>query len=132
VDKGFLKKEKLGNLKLHFVNQLKPAVKQAKIDRTLQKLNPLIKELKEWSKKIILFGSAAVGENTKGSDIDLFVLSNEKNQVYKLFSQSKLRGDRVKLVVKNILEWRELKEKDRFFHNQINKGKVLWDQNEAI
>lgn len=131
VTKGLVKKEKLGNLSLYFIDQSNPAIKLKKKLRVFLKVQHLVDQLKEWSQKIILYGSAALGEDTAESDIDLFVLSDEKDQVYKVFSQAKM-GDKnkVKLVVKNFLEWTETKKKDKFFFNQINKGIVLWEKNE--
>ena len=131
VKKGLVKKEKLGNLSLYLINQSSPEVKLKKQLRTFLTLQPLIDQFKEWSEKIILFGSASLGEDTIKSDFDLFILSNEKDQIYKIFSQSKLK-DKVKLVVKNFLEYMEMKEKDKFFFEEVNKGKILWEKNEAV
>ena len=129
--KRLIKKEKYGNLSLYFIDQSSPAIKLKKTLRTFLTLQPLINHLKEWSQKVILYGSAAFGENTIGSDIDLFVLSNEKEQVYKIIARSKMKN-KIKFIVKNYLEWMEMQEKDKFFFNEINKGKVLWDRNETI
>ena len=129
--KGLVKKEKLGNLSLYFLNESSPSVRQEKVLRATRLLEPLIEQLKEFSQKIILYGSVAVGQDTVDSDIDVFVVSNEKGQVYKFFSQSRIKN-RIKLVVKNYLEWLEMKEKDKFFFDEINKGKVLWDKNEPL
>ncbi len=131
VKKELAKKEKLGNLSLYFIEQTNLLVKQEKILRTIECLKPLLKQLNKWSQKIILYGSAAFGKNMVESDIDLLVLSNEKDKVYEIFSKSKLKN-KVKLVVKNFLEWVEIKEKDQFFFNQLNKGKVLWEKNETV
>lgn len=131
ANRGLVKKEKLGNLSLYSLNQSSPSIRQEKVLRTTRLLESLIKQLKECSQKIILYGSAAGGQNRADSDIDVFVVSNEKGQVYKFFSQSKIKN-RVRLVVKNYLEWLEMKEKDKFFFDEINKGKILWDKNEEI
>lgn len=131
VKKGLARKEKLGNLSIYSVDPSDPVIKLKKEEKTYSVIRPLINELKGWSQKIILYGSSASGENTIQSDVDLFVLSNEKDQIYKIFSRSKIKN-RTRLLVKNFLEWVEMKEKDKFFVSQINKGKVLWDQNEKI
>ena len=131
VKKNLIKKEKLGNLSFYFLNQNNLLVKEEKILRTLKIIKPLVDQLKDWSQKIILFGSAASGENTAKSDFDLFILSNEKDRIYEIFSRSKIKN-KVSLVVKNFLEWLQIKEKDKFFFSQVNKGKILWERNEAI
>jgi predicted nucleotidyltransferase len=129
AEKKLVKKEKLGNLSLYFIDPSDPAIKLKKQLRTFLIVSPLIEELKDWSEKVILYGSAAFGDDTSESDIDLFVISNEKGQVYKKFSRFKDK-DRVRLIVKNRLEWALMKDKDRFFYNEVKKGKVLWDKHE--
>jgi predicted nucleotidyltransferase len=109
VNSGLVEKKKLGNLSLYLLVQENILVRQEKILRTLKLIQPLVDNLKEWSQKIILYGSTAGGQNTATSDIDLFILSNQKDKIWKIFSQSKIKN-KVKLVVKNFLEWIQMKD----------------------
>jgi len=129
VERNLIKKEKLGNLSFYSLDKSHPAIKLKKQLRTIFLIQPLINQLKEWSQKIILFGSAALGEDTSSSDIDLLIISKEKDKIYEIFSKAKIKN-KVKLIVKNFLEWSKIKQKDKFFYEQINKGKVLWDSHE--
>ena len=127
AEENFLQKEKLGNLSLYSVNPQAPLVKQLKIKRTVERLQPLVERLKEQGQKIILFGSAAQGSDTIESDFDFFILTDQKGEVLKIIQNSKL-SRKIKPVVKNFLEWVEMKEKDKFFYEEIEKGIVLWEE----
>jgi len=127
---GLLKKVKLGNLSFYVLAE-NPLVKQEKILRTLELIEPLVNQLKEVCQKIILYGSQAAGEGTSKSDIDLLIISHQKDKVYKIFSRAKIKN-KVNLLVKNFLEWTQLKQKDKFFSREVEKGKVLWESNESI
>lgn len=130
-NEGVVQKEKLGNLSLYSVHYADPVVKQMKILHTTELLKPLINRLQEFSQKIVLYGSSARGEDTQESDIDLFVLTNESEEARKIVANHTF-GRKVQAVMKNFTEWVELKEKDKFFYEEIQKGITLWETNERI
>ncbi|MDP3954897.1 MAG: nucleotidyltransferase domain-containing protein [bacterium] len=127
---GIVQKEKLGNLSLYFINPLDPVVKQMKVLRTTELLRPLIEKLRDFSQKVILYGSCSRGEDTKESDIDLFILTNEGEEVKRVLSKYSGGGKRIQTVIKNFNEWVEHKEKDNFFYGEIKNGLTLWEANE--
>jgi len=85
-----------------------------------------VNKLKEISEKIILFGSCADGEDTSESDIDLLVLTNEKEKVNKKILNTKFNR-KIQAVVVNTSDLIKIKEKDKAFYQEINKGITLWD-----
>ncbi len=127
IKEGLVKKEKLGNLSLYFLDSDDSLVCQLKVTRTVKLLKPLVAKLRKVSQKIILFGSTSVGKDVVDSDIDLFVVSNEKSEVRNIVSQAKL-GKRVQLIIKNTLEFHEIKKKDEVFYKEIDKGMILWEE----
>lgn len=127
VNEGLLEKEKLGNLSMYVFSLDDPFNRQLKITRTIEILKPLIEELKKVAQKIILFGSAAQGKDAVDSDFDLFILSSEKQEIQRIIKKNKL-GKKIKPVIKNFLEFVEFKKQDRFFYEEINKGKILWEE----
>ena len=78
------------------------------------------------SDKIILFGSCSTGEDNYESDIDLLVLTNEKEKVNKKIINTKLNR-KIQAVVVNTVDLMKIKEKDKGFYQEINKGITLWD-----
>jgi len=127
IGEYFLTKEKIGNLSFYQLKKDNPLVKQAKITRTLKEIAFLIDRLREVSQKIILFGSCARGEDTRESDVDLFVLANEKRFAEEVIRQVKT-GRKVRAIVKSYPEWVSMKEREKYLLSEINKGQVLWEQ----
>lgn len=128
---GLIQKEKLGNLSLYFLNPLDPVVKQMKVLRTTELLKPLIERCRDFSQKIILYGSGARGEDRKESDIDLFFLTGEPEEVRRIIAKQDFKR-KIQAIIKNSAEWAELKEKDHFFYEEIKNGLNLWETNERI
>jgi len=114
------------------INQMNPSVKNFKIFMIINELKTLVDTLKEISEKIILFGSCSIGEDTYESDIDLLVLTNEKEKVNKKIINTKLNR-KIQAVVVNTVDLMKIKEKDKGFYQEINKGITLWDvKNERL
>lgn len=123
----YLAKEKVGNLSYYRLKTGSSLVKQAKIARTFEEIAGLIDSLQEISKKIVLFGSCARGEDTGQSDIDLFVLSNKKKEAEEIISRVKTRR-KVRTIIKTYPEWVVLKEKKRYLYDEIDKGQAISGQ----
>jgi predicted nucleotidyltransferase len=62
-------------------NMSNPEIKEFKVYINVLELNPLIQKIKDHSDKIILYGSCAEGTDAEKSDIDLFILTGEKEKV---------------------------------------------------
>ena len=86
----FVTENKSGKNLYYQINQMNPSIKNFKIFMTINELTPLINKLNDISVKIILFGSCATGEDTSKSDIDLLVLTNDKDAVNKYLHNNKL------------------------------------------
>ncbi len=122
----FVKENKSGKNIYYQINQMNPSIKNFKIFMTINELTILVNKLKEISDKIILFGSCANGEDTGESDIDLLVLTNENEKVNKRILNMKFNR-KIQAVVVNTGDLMRIKEKDKGFYQEINKGITLWD-----
>jgi predicted nucleotidyltransferase len=122
----FIKENKSGKNIYYQINQMNPSIKNFKIFMTINELTTLVNKLKEISEKIILFGSCANGDDTSDSDIDLLILTNEKEKVNKKILNTKFNR-KIQAVVVNTGELMKIKEKDKGFYQEINKGITLWD-----
>lgn len=122
-----IKKER-GRLNIYQANMENPILRELKLIFTLLELKDLIKELKNESEKIILFGSCATGEDTEKSDIDLFLLTDNPLNANKIIvkSQDKILRHVSPIIVTNT-EFRKLKKEDRPFYSQIMKGKLIYE-----
>jgi predicted nucleotidyltransferase len=123
---SFINENKSGKNIYYQINQMNPSIKNFKIFMTINELTSLVNKLKKISKKIILFGSCANGEDTSESDIDILVLTNEKEKINKKILNTKFNR-KIQAVVVNAGDLMKIKEKDKGFYQEINKGITLWE-----
>jgi len=127
----YLTKEKIvdaeqkGNMKFYRINDENPLVKQLKTTDVIEKLLPLINKIKQDCEEIILFGSASRGEQTRNSDIDLFILTHTPEDVKKNIGKYKKKIP-VKSVVKTPNQWSELEIKEPEFYKEVKRGVKLF------
>lgn len=126
LEKKIVFKNIRGHMKFYQINQKNIAVKKLKINLTLEKLEPLASKLKKNSQRIILFGSASRGEQTADSDIDLLILSNNKEITKKIIKITNI-GSRIKAIIKTQNEWAEMEIKEPEFYREIKSGITLYD-----
>jgi predicted nucleotidyltransferase len=76
--------------------------------------------------KIILYGSASRGENTKESDIDLFMVTNSPEQIRKIVEGNTV-GKKIQLTLKTPLKYIEMEKTEPTFYREVERGIVLWE-----
>lgn len=104
-----------------------PLLRQLKIVRSLAVLRDLAEDLKPHSLRIVLFGSTSTGEDTSASDIDLFILAREREDVMKIIADSDL-SEKLKPAIFTPQEWTGTREKNSVFAEEVEKGIVLLDE----
>lgn len=104
------------------------AIKQLKVLDSVINLQPLTDSLKALADKVILFGSCARGEDTEDSDIDLLVISHNKEEAGEKLK--KFRKFRVKAIIKTASELERLSREDPSFYAEINRGIILFEKND--
>lgn len=124
---GLIKREKRGRMYFYSIDIANPLIKQLKITQNITRLSNLLEKLKPFSLKVILYGSAAKGTNTQESDLDLFILTREKNEIKKIIFESSLR-EKIQYVSQTPNEYARSKEENPVFHKEISEGIILWDQ----
>jgi predicted nucleotidyltransferase len=91
-----------------------------------------VEELKNASNRIVLYGSCAQGIDTSESDVDLFVVSNNKDKVLEAINNFKFpRGFediRIQAIVKTPVELLEMKGPEQAFIGEVERGTVLWER----
>lgn len=124
---NFVRSKKRGRIFFYSLNQDNQVVRQFKVFLTVLRLSPLIEDLKEHSEKVILYGSCAEGADTGESDVDLFILSREKDAVKKAISKYK-SGKKISPLILNANEYARLGINDKPLYDNINKGIELWSK----
>ncbi len=123
---NLLEKSKSRNVILYRANS------QSSIFRETKKYINILKILKSglveylnrqlnYPEAIILFGSYARGENTKQSDIDLFVLTSSKRELLLREYETKL-GTNIQLFIYNRKEIQNMKSNNKNLLNNILNG----------
>lgn len=126
VEKKLVSKKVKGHMKFYQINQNALELKRFKLDLVLDKLKSVIAELKKFSKRIVLFGSASRGEQMFNSDIDLFILTNEKEEIKSALKKlnPKLK---IKAVLKTQSQWSETELLDPEFYHEVKNGITLFE-----
>ncbi len=95
-------------------------------------IESLIERLKDISSRIVLYGSCAQGTDTSQSDLDLFIVSNDKEGVMEAisnfsFSQG-FEDIHIQPVIKSPAELLEAGESEQAFLEEVERGIVLWER----
>jgi predicted nucleotidyltransferase len=125
IKKKIISEEKKGNMNFYQINDKNPVVKQVKITAAIEALMPLIDKTKGNAKEIILFGSTSRGEQTIGSDVDLFILTHQPEIVRQNISKYAKRMN-IKAVIKTPNQWSEMELKKPEFYNEVKRGIKLF------
>lgn len=129
---GLLDRKRIGSNLVYTLKRDDLIVRRLGIVSILIELEPLKDELAEFSGLIILFGSFARGENTTGSDLDLLVIGNHKDEIrdiIDLFIQDKGEDfPKIQSIIRTPAEWMALEDKDPVFFSEVSKGIALWDK----
>jgi predicted nucleotidyltransferase len=126
---GILVSRSIGKTKLYRLEAHNPIIKEFLILTTLLILEPLTQALKEDSRRVILFGSYSAGTFTSASDLDLFVVSEEKEKVLDIVDSFKRKTDLdIRPVIRRLVEWIKLEKEDPVFFNEISLGITLWEK----
>ncbi|PKP60686.1 MAG: hypothetical protein CVT88_02290 [Candidatus Altiarchaeales archaeon HGW-Altiarchaeales-1] len=118
--------EKSGRNQYYKIRIGNPAIAHFKIFINVQELNDILKDIKNMSKKIILFGSCAMGEDTLDSDIDILVITEDVEEIKKILKGASVGGRKLKPIILSPHGFVNLKNNDIAFYAEVNKGMVLW------
>lgn len=103
-----------------------PALAALRVFENQLILEPLVSELKEVARQIILFGSCATGEDLIDSDIDLFVLAEEPDLIREKMKQYECERE-LNPVVVDPMELAMMEMQDKVFLSEIRRGIILWE-----
>lgn len=129
-ERGIISNKRVGKTILYEIDKKSPLVKTFRVFDNLLDLDPLFCTLKNFCRKIILFGSCAVGDDTDSSDIDLFIVVDvdEKDHVTNAISEFQTNRE-IKPIVVDTVELTDMENLDRVFYNEVMKGIEIWEGN---
>lgn len=131
--KGVVERKTEGRMNHYTVNLSNPYIQEFKILTNMLLLEPMIEKLKQHTHKIVLFGSFAKGEDTQGSDIDLFIITSKKDVVRsiinKLSRSAKVVHRKIQAIIESPADLIKKGDSEKIFMEQVNQGKILWERN---
>jgi len=123
---GIVVFEQKGNMKFFKIDFNSPFVKQLRSAGIVENFLPLVQKIKNHCLAVILFGSAARGEQTAKSDVDLFILTNSPLEIKKLLP-AKINRLPLKAIIKKPNDWSEMEIKEPEFFREIKNGIKLYE-----
>ena len=125
--KGFAKSslvtlERKGKMLFYQRNDRSPVLRQFKVFAAINGLMPVVGRIAPICQRIVLFGSCAAGRDGENSDIDLLVLSREKEAVRRILAEN----GRIRPILLSSTEYALLSRKDRPLYDRINAGIEIW------
>ena len=126
---GLVIREKKGQLYLYRVIADSPAVQEFKKFENIISLTDLMLRIRDVCRKIVLYGSCATGGDTDESDIDLFIVTENKTKVLSEIRKETRRLDReIKPVVVRSEEYLAMRNKKELLLEELNNGIILWEK----
>lgn len=127
ADFGLLIRTERGRMVFYALNMQDPVAKQFKVLFNVYELRGLLEKLKQHSERVVLFGSCAQGTDSRDSDIDLFLVTSEKEPVRKLTAGFNEKGERnISAIVVSASELAALKRTDKALYDNVERGITLW------
>jgi predicted nucleotidyltransferase len=128
ADVAFLSREEKGRMLIYKLNLAEPTIRQLKIAVNTFALKKLVDKLKQNSRKVVLFGSCSQGADTEDSDIDMLIITAEKEDVRKILSEFNRKSERkVAPITVDMNEFIRLKKEDKPLYENIERGITLWE-----
>jgi predicted nucleotidyltransferase len=129
---GAIKRKQEGKMYFYSVDLSNSTVIQFKKLVNLLLIEPLVEDLKNISNRVVLYGSCAQGTDTTDSDVDLFVVSDDKKEVLEAVNDFRFprgfEGIHIQAVVKTPVELLEARGADQAFLEEVERGIVLWER----
>jgi predicted nucleotidyltransferase len=129
---GILDRRQAGKMLFYSFNSRDPLARTYKIFVSVSILRPLILKLREGASEIILYGSCARGEDTSASDIDLFIVSGDKQrslEIIESYAFAKgFEGLVIEPAIRSPLDMIKSEKTEKEFLSLVREGIVLWDR----
>jgi len=129
---GAIRRRKEGKMYFYSVDSSNSAIVELKKLVNMMLIESLIQDLKALAHRIILYGSCAQGTDTSQSDLDLFIVSDNREQVMQVIEDVAFpRGFEdihIQAVIKSPVELLEAGESEQAFLAEVEQGIILWER----
>ena len=118
---GMIERRAVGRMNQYRLRRDDSRARQLKTLRTMDMLVPMLEGMRGSGTEVYLYGSAARGEDSEGSDIDLLFIGEmpERSRLAKIEAV-----ERIKPLYLSFLEYSSLARKDKPFYERIEKDRI--------
>jgi len=127
VENGLVVKEEKGKIHIYRYNIDDPTARQLKVLFNMLELKDIVEGIKPHAKRVILFGSCSEGTDIKESDMDLFILTDEKEAVAENLKTLHTRRS-ISPIIVDVNEYISLRNQDLPLYDEILRGITLWER----
>ncbi len=127
VRNGLVMKEEKGKIHIYRYNVDDPAARQLKVLFNVLELKEMVEGIKPYVKRVIMFGSCSRGTDVKDSDVDLFILTDEKDVVAESLRSFNIRRS-ISPIIVDANDYVNLRNQDRPLYDEVHRGITLWER----
>lgn len=129
---GTIKRRREGKMYFYSVDISNPAITELKKLTNIMLIESLTEELKNMTSKIVLYGSCAQGNDTSQSDLDLFIVSDDRERVMQVIDNFSFpegfEDIHIQPVIKSPVELLQAGESEQAFLAEVEQGIILWER----
>jgi len=129
---GAIKRRREGKMYFYSVDISNATIIKFKKLVNITLIEPLIERLKDISSRIILYGSCAQGTDTSQSDLDLFIVSDDRERIMEAIGNFSFpqgfEDIHIQSVIKSPAELLDAGESEQAFLGEVEQGIVLWER----
>lgn len=129
---GAIKRRQEGKMYFYSVDSSNATIVEFKKMVTLLLVEPLVEKLKNISSKVALYGSCARGTDTSQSDLDLFIISGNRERILKVIASFSFpqgfEDIHIQPVIKSPNELLNASKSEQTFLDEVDQGIVLWER----
>jgi predicted nucleotidyltransferase len=127
---GVIKRRQEGKMLFYSIDSSAPVVTEFKKLVNILLLEPLLEELKSITSRITLYGSCAQGTDTSKSDMDIFIVTKDRDGVTRALEGYRfplgLEEIQIQAIIKTPVELLEAGKAEQVFLDEVEQGIVLW------
>lgn len=114
---------------MYQVTEGNPLVREYKKFENILDISGLVLRIKDMCNKIVLYGSCAAGVDTIDSDVDLFIISREKEKVLREIRKEakSMKREIIPLIV-SAAEYLSMRNKKEALLDEVDRGIVLYEK----
>jgi predicted nucleotidyltransferase len=128
---GAVKRRQAGKMLFYSINSLHPALPVFKKLVNILLIEPLVEGLKNSTTRIVLYGSCAEGTDISTSDMDLFIVTIDRDAVRQSIENyiwpKGFEDIQIQAIIKTPVELLEAGSSEQAFLNEVDRGVTLWE-----